>query len=442
MGWPSSRADRWADGGGEWLCALLAGAAREMGAMKGFKGTKTPPWRERGGVKGVGKAGNGPDATKGSGTGYGSRGKQRREEWVCTICETPNFLDKNKCRLCTHERAHNAQVIGGKAKGKGSGKHGPNQEQARDRAGKTAKEEGAAVRPQGAATTAGTRADPTPTAEVRANPETEATKERRFSPHKLRKAAAMLRAAGLADGDLVDKVEYATTSADAAPHKKRDTPVGARLDKARARWNALAKRKTAATKSVEVAKTVLREVREEIKSTEELMAALEREVAEGKDKEPSPAERALRKLLTLLSEEPDQAAFAFKSRIILQSAAAEERSDCEETGRSQDEEAEGEDSDMGEPSDEEEEADPEGEEQPWQVHRARGRGWRTAREHADREPGVPDGAACERSPRRHNTGQEGKGSETRQALTRNTAPTAAAVTTAGGGAIATAAHGV
>ena len=105
MGWPTSRADRWADGGGEWLCALLAGAAREMGAMKGFKGTKTPPWRERGGVKGVGKAGNGPDATKGSGTGYGSRGKQRREEWVCTICETPNFLDKNKCRLCGKQAA-------------------------------------------------------------------------------------------------------------------------------------------------------------------------------------------------------------------------------------------------------------------------------------------------------------------------------------------------
>ena len=68
-------------------------------------------------------------------------------------------------------------------------------------------------------------------------------------PKKLKKAAGLLRAAGLAEEQFMDKVEFATaTKAELGQHKPK-TPVGARLDRARARMHALEKRCVAAARA-------------------------------------------------------------------------------------------------------------------------------------------------------------------------------------------------
>ena len=287
--------------------------------------SKVPPWHRN--AKGFGKTGKGPSKeppTNGKGKGYGKNGRRgaRRAEWICTVCDTSNWLTNEACRMCTHPRAHGARVIPGDGQ--------PSNDKIKDPPGQCGRRGGstqAACAARGPAVQAATaKAD----ADMQDGPDattdkTAQAEPARFSARKLRRAAVLLEAAGIVDNDVINKVHVATTAAAGEAAAKSRSPVGARLDKARARLLALTARAGAAEKAVVAAKTTLRDIKDEARNTRELIKELEEEIAHGKASTiASTAERALRELQELLDAEGDQAAFAFKARLILKNVRTDD----------------------------------------------------------------------------------------------------------------------
>ena len=323
---------RWAEDEGGLLAALLASAAKGFyGGGQGKAGKAAgreaswahapvpeslPPWREQR-AKGVGKNGKGPRDGKGKGFG--------RQEWECTICGTRNYLQKTCCRMCTHERAHAAKIVPASfANGKG-GASGVDGAKGRSSGGKGAEEEERTVQP-------GAKA------EERTG---KGTPEARFSCRKQRKAATLLQNAGLVDEQTAQKI-HAVAGADSQPAPKRSAPVGARLDRARARTEGIQRKVAAAEKAVTAAKGTLADAREELRAHEHMVVELEREIARGEvEQAPTRAEQLVADMTKLLAEEPDQVKWAFQARVMLQEANTRhkrESSDYDEDGEDGDEE--------------------------------------------------------------------------------------------------------
>ena len=143
-----------------------------------------------------------------------------------------------------------------------------------------------------------------------------------FSCRKLRKAASVLQSAGLVDEATVQKV-HAVAGVEAPAANKSTAPVGARLDRARARTEGIQNKVAAAETAVVSAKYMLSETKDELRAHELMIVELEREIARGEaEHAPTRAESVMAEMIRLLAEEPDQAAWAFKARVMLQEAVA------------------------------------------------------------------------------------------------------------------------
>ena len=306
--WRSSRSS----GGKSAHLASLLTEALQGWLADGDPTSKVPPWHRA--TKGAGRGGKGPGSPQtstGKGKGYGKNGqKGRKDEWQCTFCQTLNFMERGDCRVCAQTRAHGAFVV--KDGGKNHASAAVDQSIHR-RGVATRAADGAPAASQGSAHPQCTDGDggvpPQSPACVLEQP--------RFSCRKLRRAAAMLEAAGLADPLLLEKVEAATKPENSeAP--ARSPNAGAKLDKARARVIALVARQEAATQAVAAAKRNLATLRADVAAAEELVRALELQVHNG---EHAPhvhqAAATLRALNELLENVPDQLQFAFQARLLL-----------------------------------------------------------------------------------------------------------------------------
>ena len=303
---------QWRAGGG--LPGTLGLASVLAEALSGWLDppgnvSKVPPWHRN--AKGSGKTGKGPNKEPPSnGKGYGRKGQRRREEWQCTYCQTLNFTERGDCRACAQTRAHGAAVVkdGGKSYAQAVIDPGPHR-----RAPATRPVDGASAAPQ--ASTHPHRADTGGGAPTQSP--TGVPVQPRFSGRKLRRAAALLEAAGLADPMLMEKVD-AVTRPEHTEAPARSPNVGAKLDKARARVTALLARRDTATQAVAAAKRNLTTVRADVAAAEELVRALELQVHEG---EHAPhvrqAATTLQALNELLDTVPDQLQFAFQARQLL-----------------------------------------------------------------------------------------------------------------------------
>ena len=131
-----------------------------------------------------------------------------------------------------------------------------------------------------------------------------------FRSRKLRRAAALLEAAGLVDAKVVETVGAATMPNERAP-ALRPTNVGAKLDKARARLEAPAMRKNAAETAVRAAKNRLADIREAITAGEEVVRVLEYEIKPGERvQKVSWSNDTVRRITEMLTTVPDQTEWA------------------------------------------------------------------------------------------------------------------------------------
>ena len=145
----------------------------------------------------------------------------------------------------------------------------------------------------------------------------------RFSSRPLRRAAALLKAAGLVDDTTVGKVEAATTPESAA-NGRPSGPVGARLDRARAKHTALELRRSAAEAAVRAAKKSLSDIKQAIAAIAELVKVLENEISQGeRTQEEARSNDTLDRLTEMLTTFPDQTQWAFEARLLLQARIAD-----------------------------------------------------------------------------------------------------------------------